>query len=97
MDENGKSNKRFNQVEEQLAITLKSVDKLTEDMQKFKEYAYQSNQTFNRILHKLDDHQEEIEHLHKSQESILSELAEDRRLRTEELKRIDQRLTKLES
>jgi len=162
MEGNGKLNKRVNQVEEQLAITLKAVDKLTADMQEFREYAYQSNQTFNKILNKLDDHQEEIEHLYKSQEKIsyevnkrqerisneinnrqekmsnefnrrqekmstefnnrqekmstevnkrlekmsddfnkrqekmLGELAEDRRLRQEELKRIDLRLQKLE-
>lgn len=50
----------MNQVEEQLSITLKAVDKLTADMQEFREYAYenrkvclsgQKNYTIRKINH----------------------------------------------
>ena len=83
MKENEHNKTRLSQLEDLMANTLRNVDKLTADMQVFREYAFDNTKIVNEVLRKLDDHSEQIN-------KTLSELATDRKeneqRRTEEQK-----------
>ncbi len=95
MKENEHNKLRLNQLDEQVANTLRAVDKLTADMQELRAYTLENNKVVNAILRKLDDDTEQLkkndeqfkkndERFKKAEEridKILEEMASDRKLR----------------
>ncbi|MDA0194896.1 MAG: hypothetical protein O2887_07220 [Bacteroidetes bacterium] len=68
MDENKRLNMRMSQLEELMANTLKSVDRLVSENEKFREYAYENTKVVNGILKKMDDREEEMKNYMKQQD-----------------------------
>ncbi|MEQ9425434.1 MAG: hypothetical protein RJQ09_13510 [Cyclobacteriaceae bacterium] len=73
MDENKKLKSRMSQIEEVVAATTKNVDKLSADMQEFREYAYENRKVVNGLLNKMDDRQEEIKKLQEETADLRKE------------------------
>ena len=78
--DNSTLNIRVNQIEEQLSNTLKGIDKLTEDVPVFREYAIENNKVVNGILRKLDDHAERMDKFGERMDKFLIEMAGKRKL-----------------
>ena len=64
---------RMSQLEELMANTMKAVDKLTADMQEFREYAHENNKVVNSLLRKMDDRDEEFRKFEERQEKYWKE------------------------
>lgn len=58
----------MNQLEELMANTLTAVDKLTADMDEFRNYAYENTKVVNSLLRKMDDRDEEFKKWREKQD-----------------------------
>ncbi len=91
------SNQRFNQLEELMANLTRNVDRLSADMEEFKNYAYENNKVVNSILHKLDDHAEQFDKVLERLESRDEQFREEQQLRDAQFEFIMKRFEKLDS